>query len=129
MLGRFVFTLCLLVSNPSHASISDHIGMELDALPWLTGGYYLSGWYAKNNLRYRGVIAKVNVPNAFLENGFKDKEIAAYAVIVDYFPRLDLTGIWYGAGLEYWQSRVSSKTDNVTAEYTNTVLTAGLGYA
>lgn len=94
----------------------------------MTGGYYLSGWYAKDHLRYRGVIANIKVPDSFVENNFTDKEITAYAMIVDYFPRQDLTRVWYGAGVEYWQNKITNKTDKVSAEYSNTVFTVGLGY-
>ena len=121
----------LLVSifiNPLYAADTSKSGIELDALPWLTGGYYLSGWYGKDHFKYRAVAARINVPDSFVDEGFKDQQITAYAFIVDYFPKRDMTGIWYGAGLEYWQSEVTNKDDNVSAEYENTILTAGLGY-
>lgn len=122
--------LSLIIFNvlPNISMAATDYGVELDALPWLTGGYYLSGWYGKDHLRYRGVVANIKVPDSFIDEGFKDKDITAYAMIVDYFPRRNLTGIWYGAGLEYWQSKITNKTDNATAEYDNTVFTVGLGY-
>lgn len=117
-----------LIANSSSATEPDTYGMELDALPWLTGGYYLSGWYAQNHLRYRAVASNIHVPAAFVKAGFKNYEITAYALIVDYFPRQELSGIWYGAGLEFWQSRITNKSDNHTTEFDNTVFTVGLGY-
>lgn len=118
----------LLFIFPLQAKDRSQFGMELDALPWLTGGHYISAWYSPAQIRYRAVAAKINVPDAFVEQGFKDKTITAYALIADYFPDRSRQGIWYGAGLEYWQSSLRNQSDNASAEYNNTIFTAGLGY-
>lgn len=126
---RILIALILLfIAHSSSATESEAYGIELDALPWLTGGYYLSGWYAQNYLRYRAVASNINIPTAFVKEGFKDHEITAYALIVDYLPHQALSGIWYGAGLEFWQSRITNKSDNSKTEFDNTVFTIGLGY-
>ena len=122
----FLIIVYFLTANLSLAE--QNYGIELDALPWLTGGYYVSGWYAADKLRYRAVLTEINVPDSFVEDGYKDKQIRAYAVIMDYFPSVSRKGVWYGAGLEYWQTSIANESDNAQAEYDNTVFTVGLGY-
>ena len=124
----YAILVWLLFCYPVFADNRTSTGIEVDALPWLTGGYYLSGWYGEKQLKYRAVIANVNVPDSFVDEGFKDKEIQAYAIIVDYFPKADFAGMWYGAGFEIWQTSITNEADNSRAEYDNTVFTVGLGY-
>lgn len=123
-----VILILLMGISPCRAENTSAAGIELDAVPWLTGGHYLSGWYGKDHFRYRAVASKINVPDSFAKQGFKDWQITAYALIMDYFPRREQTGIWYGGGFEYWQSKIANQADNISAEYHNTVFTVGLGY-
>jgi len=87
----FVITLILVPTMASSQNdIADEIakstiGFELDALPYVTGGYYGSVWYGLDRVRFRGVIAKVETPEFILEEGFENNKINAYAFIVDYF--------------------------------------------
>ena len=103
-------------------------GGELDALPYLTGGYYLSAWAGKDNIRLRGIVASINIPEFAVESGFENNKLKAYALVVDYFPSKDFTGTWYGVGIEKWDSEIKSQDENATAKYSNVVLTAGGGY-
>lgn len=128
---KFYGIICLLLiyGFPLKAEqTTGSYGMELDALPWLTGGYYVSGWYGLDHLKYRAVTAQINVPSSFVKAGFKDHEITVYALILDYFPNKNFKGIWYGAGLEYWQSSITNESNNINKEFGHTVFTAGLGY-
>ena len=126
---RYLITfICLALNGAVQAQNPSQHGIELDALPWLSGGYYISGWYGEAHVKYRALAAKLNVPGQLLADGFKDKQIAAYALIVDYFPNVNFTGAWYGAGFEYWRSKISNTSDNTQADYDNTVFTVGLGY-
>lgn len=63
------------------------IGFEIDALPYLTGGYYGSVWLGlhKQKLRFRPIIAEVNIPNFLLEEEFDRNTLLDYAFVVDYF--------------------------------------------
>jgi hypothetical protein len=61
------------------------VGFELDALPYITGGYYGSVWSGRNQFRLRGVISEVNVPSFATEDNFKENKIKAYALIIDFF--------------------------------------------
>ena len=103
-------------------------GIELDALPYITGGYYISGWAAFSNFRYRAVAANTNVPDFAIKDGFDDLEINAYALIVDYFQDQSLKGLWFGGGLEYWDSRITEEVSADSAQFNNTVATVGGGY-
>ncbi len=114
------------VDNQSTKNTS--VGFELDALPYITGGYYGSVWVGHNHLRYRAVIAKTETPDFVLEDGFTNNEIMAYAAIVDYFFQPDFKGWWIGTGLEYWDAKIQTDAQLNTAEYNNTVFTIGGGY-
>ena len=127
----FIFILTINFSygqtkDPSTNSTT--IGFELDALPYITGGYYGSVWVGHNHLRYRAVIAKTETPDFVLEDGFTNNEIKAYAAIVDYFFKPDYKGWWIGTGLEYWDAKIQTDAKLETAEYNNTVFTVGGGY-
>lgn len=126
---------CFLTAGWVYASASNeqksgqlNYGSELDALPYLTGGYYLSGWIGKNNLRIRGIVASVNIPEFAVKTGFEDNKLKAYALVLDYFPGNNYAGIWYGGGIEQWDSEIKAKNENSISSYNNLVLTAGGGY-
>ncbi len=104
------------------------IGFELDALPYITGGYYGSVWVGHKHLRYRAIIAKTDIPDFFIEDGFTNNEIKAYAVVVDYFFNPNLKGWWIGSGLEYWDAKIQTDARISTANYNNTIFTLGGGY-
>lgn len=105
--------------------------MELDAVPYLTGGYYGSLWLGKDAWRLRGVIAKTNLPHAFTPDGFEDYAITAGALIVDYFPCAqagEYRGPWIGSGFEYWRSTVENEHTGDRRSFDNTIFTLGGGY-
>ena len=104
------------------------VGFELDALPYLTGGYYGSVWVGHNHFRYRAIVTKLETPDFFVKDGFTNNEIQAYTVIVDYFFKNDFKGWWIGAGLEYWDSKIQTDAKLETAKYNNTMFTVGGGY-
>lgn len=104
------------------------IGFELDALPYITGGYYGSVWIGHNHFRYRAVISKVEIPDFVIQDGFTNNENKAYAAIVEYFFRPDFEGWWIGTGIEYWENNIQTDAKLDTSEYNNTVFTIGSGY-
>ncbi|MEO9852335.1 MAG: hypothetical protein ABJE80_13110 [Reichenbachiella sp.] len=114
------------VDNQSTKNTS--LGFELDALPYITGGYYGSAWVGHNHFRYRAVIANVEVPDFFVEDGFTNNEVQAYAAIIDYFFKPGFEGWWIGTGLEYWDSKIQTDAKLETAEFNNTIFTLGGGY-
>ncbi len=105
-------------------------GMELDALPFATGGYYVSGWAGKGPLRIRGVYSDVTVPNLVVPDGFNDWKLTAAALIVDYFPKWkgSYEGPWVGAGIEQWDSSIRPDGSIVRGDFRGNVLTVGGGY-
>lgn len=120
----------LFFVSVSHAEHYEGVkaGIELDALPYLTGGYYLSGWIGDNRFRYRGILTSVNVPEFATKKGFSDHELKALALVVDYFPGGEIDGLWVGGGVELWLNRIKFDETSETAEFNNTVVTAGAGY-
>lgn len=105
------------------------IGLELDAFPYLSGGYYGSMWLGlkQQNIRLRPIIAKANVPSFMLNKGIKQNTIMVYAFVLDYFFKPDYKGLWIAPGIEYWDGKVKS-SNNFRSNYNQWILTAGGGY-
>ncbi|MFH0736373.1 MAG: hypothetical protein V1773_17650 [bacterium] len=105
-------------------------GVELDALPYIFGGYYGSAWLKYNNFRIRPVITKITQPKFIVEDGFKNLNTKAYALIVDYFfdDKEIIKGLWIGTGLEYWDNNITENISNSKKEYQNIYFTIGGGY-
>lgn len=104
------------------------VGIELDALPYMTGGYYGSLWYGVKHLRFRGVITKTIIPEFLLPGGYKNNHIKVAAFIVDFFPMERFQDWWIGGGVEFWKATIEHEGENVVSSYSNTVLTLGGGY-
>lgn len=119
-----------LTTTPGWSQQADNIqvGFELDALPFITGGYYGSVWVGHKHIRYRAIITEITTPAFFVEEGFTNNTINAYTAIVDYFFKPDFKKWWVGAGIEYWQGSIQSDVKISTSEYENIIATAGTGY-
>lgn len=104
------------------------IGFELDALPYLSGGYYASAWYGVNHFRYRGVVANTQIPEFALCSCIQEHQLNAYAFIVDYFFKPQFSGWWVAAGYEYWDNWIIEKEETEQVYYSNSVITVGGGY-
>jgi len=104
------------------------VGVELDALPYVSGGYYMSGWIGHGRIRVRPVATKTTLPSFVVQGGFKNADLEVYAVIVDYFPRHGFRGFWAGAGAEYWRNNIENASNGGTARWDNAVATIGGGY-
>lgn len=113
----------------SVAYSGNQFGAEVDMLPYITGGYYASAWVGISdlNLRIRPVVARVDVPDFALKEGFNRNRLTAVALIADYFPQGTFEGIWIGTGIELWNGKVESDA-GVSADYTNWQYTLGGGY-
>ena len=103
-------------------------GAELDLLPYISGGWYVSGWYGVDQFRYRGVYAETTVPDFFVAEGFTDHNIEAAAFIVDYFFKPNFEGWWVGVGYEYWENEIWNSEKTEQAWYVNNVATIGGGF-
>lgn len=114
-------------SSPSTERLVS-LGVEADALPFLTGGYYASVWAGHDHLRYRAILTRLTTPEFALPDGFTNNDITAYTLIADYFFEPGFSGWWVGAGAEYWSGSIQAETKRSTAKYHNTILTAGGGH-
>lgn len=107
------------------------IGTELDALPYISGGYYFSGWVGYEKLRLRAVLTNVKTPEFVIPSGFKDLETDAYTLLIDYFPTTtenEYEKWWIGLGMEYWENSVVNSSNNANGKYDNLIITLGGGY-
>jgi len=104
------------------------LGTELDLLPYISGGYYVSAWYGIDQLRFRTILTKTTVPQFAVADGYTDNKLDVYTFIVDYFFKKNFEGFWIGTGLEYWDSQIKNEAENQIASYNNTVFTLGGGY-
>lgn len=105
-----------------------NIGIELDILPYATGGYFGAGWVGKDKWRGRALFADVNKPDFVTKDGFSDHHIKAYAVILDRFLKDNWKGWWIGAGPVYWKSDIQSDSSNAAKKFENFLLNGSLGY-
>jgi len=109
-------------------STSPTIGVEVDVLPYVTGGWYASAWLGYNQLRARLVASKVNPPDFTLKENFTNGETQAYAALLDYFWRPSFRGPWAGGGIEYWDNRVGHPAEVATGMYQTWMATVGGGW-
>ena len=108
--------------------VESHAGIEIDALPYVTGGYFGAAWVSKNHWRARLLTADVNMPGFMTKKGFRNHHINSYAVVLDYFLKSDLKGWWAGGGLVYWKSRIQTDQQLATAHLKNYLLNGSIGY-
>ncbi|MCB0840669.1 MAG: hypothetical protein KDD63_05535 [Bacteroidetes bacterium] len=104
-------------------------GIELDVLPYLTGGYFAAGWVGTNQVRIRALIAKVNMPDFIVSEGFTNNKINSIAIVGDYFLKKDFQGLWLGSGFVLWQGDIQTDKQIETASYKSYLLNGSLGYA
>jgi hypothetical protein len=104
------------------------VGAELDVLPYITGGWYGSGWLGVNHVRVRLVASKVNPPDFTLKGDFTNGETQAYAALMDYFLRPSFKGGWIGGGIEHWDNRVAHPAETARGTYHDWMATVGGGW-
>lgn len=127
----FMFILTQLIYPQVSDSCKIHnvkVGLEIDALPYITGGYYGSVWAGLGRLRIRGVYSKVYQPKFVLPDGFKENKLSAYTVLADYFFDDNFRGPWAGAGFEYWKNNVKTNDGRAEGAFNTYVFTLGGGY-
>ncbi len=103
-------------------------GVELDVLPYITGGYFGAAWVGKNNWRIRALTATVNKPDWSTKKGFVNHHIEAYAVVADYFFKPEWKGFWLGGGLVHWTSTIQTTAQQQTATLKNVLVNGSMGY-
>ena len=112
----------------TQADTRSSFGVEIDALPYVTGGYFGALWLGKNHLRTRALTTKVFKPDWSTKEGFKNHEIQAYALVIDYFPALNWRKWWIGAGPVIWKSKIQADGSSVNTSFSNFLLNGSIGY-
>jgi hypothetical protein len=132
---KYVLAMMFILILPAYPQGSDSCrthdvkaGLELDALPYITGGYYGSAWAGLGRIRIRGVYSKVYQPKFVLPDGFKENRLIAYTVLADYFLNNNFRGPWAGAGFEFWKNNVKTKDGKAEGSFNTYVFTLGGGY-
>lgn len=103
-------------------------GIELDVLPYATGGYFGAGWLGKDVWRVRALTAFVKKPDWSTKKEFSNHQIHAYALVVDRFLKKDWKGWWAGTGVVYWKSTIQTDAKIQTAQFNNLLLNGSIGY-
>lgn len=93
------------------------LGLEIDALPFATGGYNGSIWYGHNRVRLRGLLAKINTPGVFLRDGFEKDTLRVFALNAEYFIENNFRGFWIATGVQYWKGSVGHEDEIERGEY------------
>lgn len=133
LMKTFFFISSLLVATAGYAQENNTapkiaMGLEIDALPYLTGGYYGSLWVGHNHFRYRAIVTQITTPSFMIEDGFTNNKIQSYTAIADYFFSEGFEKWWVGSGFEYWKGQIQSERKLSTGRYDNVIFTAGGGY-
>lgn len=107
-----------------------YYGTELDAMPFINQGFYSSLYVAHSAYKYRFVTAQMTLLDMVVKKGFKDQQLDAYALIVDYYPHSKdfKKGLWIGTGFEYWKSEIKTKESNEKQAFDQWIYTLGAGY-
>jgi hypothetical protein len=105
-----------------------NIGIEIDALPYITGGHFAAGWVGKDKWRCRALMADVHKPDWFTTDGFRNHHIRAYALVIERFLFSGWKGWWIGGGPVYWKSEIQSDALLQKATFTNYLINGSLGY-
>jgi hypothetical protein len=103
-------------------------GVEIDVLPYITGGYFAAAWVGKDHIRVRTLTANVNKPDAFIKEGFTNNKVTAYALLGDYFLKEGWKGFWAGTGVVYWKSSIQTDAKLSNSHFENWFINGSLGY-
>mgnify|MGYP000005531029 CR=1 FL=1 len=126
--AAFAFYPLLLFAQNVHAQKTVSAGVELDVLPYLTGGYFGAVWVGKGHVRARALYAKVNMPDFIVKDGFTNNTIRSFAIVGDYFLKEEQIGLWFGGGMVLWDGEIQSDLQLETASYQNFLLNGSIGY-
>lgn len=124
----FLSLLFLFASALQAQQNNIQVGLELDALPYLTGGYFVGGWIGQNHWRARALHANVHKPDWTTTQGFSNHRVNAYALLLDFFPKQEWRSWWIGAGPVYWRSHIQSDEKKQTVFFQNYLLNGSMGY-
>lgn len=129
MLKKILFALSIFVIGAKISYSIDNIGVEVDLLPFATGGNYIGAFVSENGFKYRFIRAESSMPDFMLEDGIDSVDLEVYAFIVDYyFDKTNYAGPWIGVGLEYWKNSIDEKNGVENVSLKQNIFTIGGGY-
>lgn len=122
--------MTILISQVPVNAQSDPIqaGVEVDVLPYLTGGYFGALWLGKAHVRGRALYARVHMPAFITKEGFTNNSITSLAVVGDYFLNKNFKGFWLSSGLVWWNRNIQTDQQKTSAPYSSYLLNGSLGY-
>jgi len=127
---KLFFCLLLLhFSMTAQAQQKAKVGMELDVLPYVTGGYFGAVWIGKEHLRARALYAYVHMPDFVTPDGFSNNTIRSFALLGDYFLKKEQVGFWVGGGLVFWDGTIQTDLHLEEASYHSFLINGSMGYA
>ncbi|SFW84335.1 hypothetical protein [Chitinophaga sancti] len=124
----FLLCACITMQAQEKEAAKVQFGLELDALPYATGGYFGGAWVGKDVWRVRALTAFVKKPDWSTKKDFSNHQVHAYALLLDRFLKKDWKGWWIGAGVVYWHSTIQTDAKLQTAKFDNYLLNGSLGY-
>jgi len=111
--------------SAQHPKIS--FGIEQDALPYILGGYFVSGWVGREKTRLRFAYANTQVPALARPSGIASDQIRAFGMAYEFFFCDDYSGLWFGPGIGFWTN--DATTDRgFPIQNESMVFTFGGGY-
>ena len=129
LLGSF---LTFMVTFTAHAASDEDQGpsfaIEADALPYISGGHYVSGVIGFDHVNLRLIDTKTTVPGFVTPKDYHDWDLNVKAVIIDYFPGEYREGFWVAGGVEFWDSQIENKNTGEKGKFSQKILTVGCGY-
>ncbi|WP_375324349.1 hypothetical protein [Flagellimonas sp. GZD32] len=128
ILVGFIALILLVQTTQAQQQEKLKAGIEIDILPYITGGYFGAIWARKGHFGGRALFAKVNMPDFIVPDGFTDNKINSYALIADYFLKENQTGLWLGSGLVLWDGTIRSAQKIETTSYQSFLWNGSLGY-
>jgi hypothetical protein len=132
IISIFLFTFLYHVSNHSVLAQNNEkklrICLEVDALPYVTGGNFAAITFGTDKIRLRALATKVYMPAFITPKEFKENTIQSYAILVDYFLKNCDKGFWIGGGLVKWNGNIKEKTSNQAVDYESLLLNGSFGY-
>jgi hypothetical protein len=123
-------SLLLLFNLQAQEQTSARInaGIEVDVLPYATGGWFAAGWAGKKQWRIRVLSADVYKPDFTTRKGFANHRIKAYALVADHFFKPNWKAIWLGGGLVIWNSSIQTTAKQQTSTFTNYLINGSGGF-
>jgi len=127
-----ILLACLLPGTPvladDEAPKKWMVGTELDLVPYIYDGFYVSAVAGYGRWRVRFVRTNITTPGFATQSGFEDNELKVKACIIDYYFRDGFKGWWIGPGYETWSGEVKETNSGLRKKYNTDILTLGGGY-